>query len=51
VVFTVSVTVTGFVPSSVTEEGDTEHVAPAGAPAQLKVTVWLNAPTGPTETV
>ena len=29
-------------PLGFTEEGETPHVAPAGAPEQLKVTFWLN---------
>ena len=29
-------------PFGFTDPGDTPHVAPAGAPEQLSVTVWLN---------
>ena len=39
------------VPLSVTELGEIEHEDCAGAPLQLKVTVWLNPPAGVTATV
>jgi hypothetical protein len=39
------------VPSSVTVEGVTEHVAAIGAPEQLHVTVWLNPACGVAVTV
>jgi hypothetical protein len=39
VVVNVTVAVFAFVPSSVTEGGETEHVAAVGAPVQVHVTV------------
>ena len=38
-------------PSRVMEDGETEQVAAAGAPAQVHVTVLLNPPLGERETV
>jgi hypothetical protein len=38
-VLNVTVAVTAFFPSKVTDEGETEHVARSGAPVQLHVTV------------
>jgi hypothetical protein len=51
IVVSVTVAVAACVPSSVTDEGEIEHVAAVGAPAQLHVTVWLNPPCGATDTV
>ena len=48
VVVTVMLTVWEFFPSSVTELGDTSHVASDGAPEQVRDTVWLNPTSGPT---
>jgi len=39
VVVNVTVTVAGFFPSSVTDDGETVHIAAVGAPVQLQVTV------------
>jgi hypothetical protein len=39
VVVKVTVAVAGFDPSSVTDDGETAHVAAAGAPVQLQVTI------------
>jgi hypothetical protein len=38
-VLNVTVAITAFFPSSVTDDGETVHVAWAGAPVQLHVTV------------
>ena len=46
VVVTMIVAVTGFDPSSATDDGETEQVAIAGAPLQLNATVWLNPAIG-----
>ena len=53
VVFSVTVAVAAWVPSSVTDEGETEQAAVAvvGAIAQLHVTVWLNPACGAADTV
>lgn len=51
VVVSVTVAVFARLPFSVTEEGETEHIAAAGAPVQLHVTVWLNPPCGAADTV
>jgi hypothetical protein len=45
-VVTVTVTDEGAEPLSANEFGETEQVDNAGAPAQLKDTVWLNPPPG-----
>jgi hypothetical protein len=47
-VVTVTVAVAGFVPSGVTEAGDTEQVASRGAPLQPSVTLALNPKDGVT---
>jgi hypothetical protein len=47
-VATVTVAVTGFVPSGVTAGGDTEQVAACGAPLQPRVTLALNPKEGVT---
>jgi hypothetical protein len=46
VVATVSETFTGFVPSSVTDDGVKEQVEFKGAPEQVSETVLLNPPSG-----
>jgi len=51
VVVSVTVAVAAFVPSSVTVDGETVHVAAAGAPVQLHVTVCLEPCWGVAETV
>ena len=51
VVVNVTVDVFAFDPSSVTVEGETEHVDAVGAPVQVHVTVWLNPFWGEAETV
>jgi hypothetical protein len=51
VVVNVTVAVAGFDPSSVTGDGETEHVAAAGVPIQLQVTAWSNPCAGVAETV
>jgi hypothetical protein len=48
VVVTVAVDATGFVPSGVTADGDTEQLASGGAPLQLRVTLALNPKVGVT---
>lgn len=48
VVVTVTVAVTGFIPSGVTADGDTEQVASAGAPLQLRLTLALYPKNGVT---
>ena len=47
-VVTVTVAVTGFVPSGVTADGDTEQVAPRGVLPQPSVTLALNPKDGVT---
>jgi hypothetical protein len=51
VVVNVTVAFAACVPSSVTELGETVHVAPAGVPRQLQVTVWVDPFAGVAETV
>jgi hypothetical protein len=51
VVVTVTVTGVGVEPLRTAELGDTEQLDPDGAPPQLSNTVWLNPPSGTTETV
>jgi hypothetical protein len=51
VVVNVTVAVAGFVPSSVLEGGETVHVACAGAPVQLHVTVCVEPCRGAADTV
>jgi hypothetical protein len=48
---TETVITAGAAPLSFTELGETEHEDCAGAPLQVKVTVWLNPPPGATATV
>lgn len=43
---TVTMAVAAAVPFGVTEDGETEHVTPAGAPPQVSETDWLNPPSG-----
>jgi hypothetical protein len=46
VVVTLTLTWAGLVPSSVTEAGDTVHVAFDGAPVHANDTAWLKPPWG-----
>ena len=51
VVISVTVAVAGFVPSSVTDDGETVQVAPSGAPVQFHVTVCVKPCAGGAVTV
>jgi hypothetical protein len=51
VVVTVTVAVEAAEPFSVTDGGETVHVARDGAPAQVSETAWLNPPAGVTLSV
>jgi hypothetical protein len=48
---TVTIAVAEVEPLGVTDEGETEHLYPVGAPPQLKETAWLNWPRGVTLSV
>jgi hypothetical protein len=50
-VISVAVVVAGFEPSSVTDDGVTPQVAPAGATEQVQVTVWSNPCAGAADTM
>jgi hypothetical protein len=48
VVVTITVALATFVPSKVTDDGETEQVAADSAPLQFSDTCWLKPPTGVT---
>jgi len=48
VVVTATLTVAAFVPSRVTDWGETEQVDSEGAPVQVRVTLWLKPLAGET---